>query len=128
MADQQRSESPDTPAKARLTEAAKKANHIQSEKKRRLHIRAGFDRLADIVPDMKGQGRSEAIVLQHIVEHVKAQQLKKEQIKAICIQRGWSPADVENVYREHEEAVRAQDAVREDALKREMEAQGLGGP
>ncbi|EME46647.1 hypothetical protein DOTSEDRAFT_70606 [Dothistroma septosporum NZE10] len=124
--EQQRSESPDTPAKARLTEAAKKANHIQSEKKRRLHIRAGFDRLADIVPEMKGQGRSEAIVLQHTVEHVKAQQLKKEQIKAICLQRGWSAAAVEDIYRQHEEKVRAQDAERAEALQREMEAQGLG--
>lgn len=125
MADQ-RSESPDTPAKARLTEAAKKANHIQSEKKRRLHIRAGFDRLADIVPEMKGQGRSEAIVLQHTVEHVKAQQLKKEQIKAICLQRGWSAQQVEDVYRQHEEKVRDQDAHRAETLQREMEAQGLG--
>ena len=49
--------------KQRLTEQEKKNNHIASEQKRRLAIREGFDRLADIVPGLEGQGRSESIVL-----------------------------------------------------------------
>ncbi|GAB1311235.1 Transcription factor [Madurella fahalii] len=46
-----------------LTEAEKKANHIASEQKRRQAIREGFDRLSEIVPGLKGQARSEALVL-----------------------------------------------------------------
>ncbi|KAG9714418.1 hypothetical protein KCU73_g16218, partial [Aureobasidium melanogenum] len=43
--------------KPRLTEQEKKNNHIASEQKRRQAIREGFDRLAEIVPGMSGQGR-----------------------------------------------------------------------
>lgn len=60
-----------TPHKSRLTNEQKKKNHIESEKKRRDAIRAGFDKLADIVPKMTGQGRSEAVVLQHTVAYMK---------------------------------------------------------
>lgn len=49
--------------KPRLTEQEKKNNHIASEQKRRAAIREGFDELAGLIPGMKGQGRSEAIVL-----------------------------------------------------------------
>ena len=50
--------------KPRLTEQEKKNNHIASEQKRRAAIREGFDELAALIPGMKGQGRSEAIVLE----------------------------------------------------------------
>jgi len=50
--------------KLRLTEQEKKSNHIASEQKRRQAIREGFDEIADLVPGLQGQGRSEAIVLQ----------------------------------------------------------------
>ena len=57
--------SPTTAAdKLRLTEQEKKSNHIASEQKRRQAIREGFDEIADLVPGLQGQGRSEAIVLQ----------------------------------------------------------------
>lgn len=59
--------------KPRLSEQEKKNNHIASEQKRREAIRAGFDRLADIVPGMEGQGRSEATVLQATVQYTKDQ-------------------------------------------------------
>ena len=59
--------------KPRLSEQEKKNNHIASEQKRREAIRAGFDRLADIVPGMEGQGRSEATVLQATVQYTKEQ-------------------------------------------------------
>ena len=59
--------------KSRLTEQEKKNNHIASEQKRRQAIRDGFDRLANAVPGMEGQGRSEAVVLQATVEYMKQQ-------------------------------------------------------
>lgn len=52
-----------------LTEAQKKANHIQSEKKRRSNIRAEYDQLAAMTPGMEGQGRSEGRVLEEVVKH-----------------------------------------------------------
>lgn len=57
--------------KPRLTEHEKKHNHIASEQKRRQAIREGFDGLADIVPGLTGQGRSEAIVLQGATSHLR---------------------------------------------------------
>lgn len=57
--------------KPRLSEQEKKNNHIQSEQKRRQAIREGFDELAELIPGFKGQGRSEAIVLEGATLHVK---------------------------------------------------------
>ena len=62
---------PSSTEKPRLTEQEKKDNHIASEQKRRQAIREGFDEIADIVPGLKGQGRSEAIVLQGAVKHMR---------------------------------------------------------
>lgn len=58
--------------KPRLSEQEKKSNHIASEQKRRQAIREGFDEIAELVPGYKGQGRSEAIVLQGATAHVRA--------------------------------------------------------
>ncbi|KAK3694676.1 hypothetical protein B0T22DRAFT_453162 [Podospora appendiculata] len=66
----------DLPPKLRLTEQEKKANHIASEKKRRQGIRDGFDRLANMVPGLEGQGRSEGIVLQGTYDYT-LEQLRK---------------------------------------------------
>ncbi|MCJ1339314.1 hypothetical protein MMC09_004603 [Bachmanniomyces sp. S44760] len=60
--------SPGALDRSRLTEQEKKKNHIQSEQKRRKAIRDAFDRLAEIVPGMAGQGRSEGLVLAKVVE------------------------------------------------------------
>ncbi|KAF7728749.1 hypothetical protein EC973_005587 [Apophysomyces ossiformis] len=54
-----------------LTEAEKKANHIASEQKRRQNIRLGFDQLIDIVPSLTHGNRSEAVILQKSVEHIR---------------------------------------------------------
>ncbi|ESZ99054.1 putative protein max [Sclerotinia borealis F-4128] len=59
--------------KPRLSEHEKKANHIASEQKRRLAIREGFDRLADLVPGLEGQGRSESVVLKKTVDYIRIQ-------------------------------------------------------
>ncbi|PQE28018.1 hypothetical protein CJF32_00005791 [Rutstroemia sp. NJR-2017a WRK4] len=59
--------------KPRLSEHEKKANHIASEQKRRLAIREGFDRLADLVPGLEGQGRSESVVLKKTVDYIRVQ-------------------------------------------------------
>ncbi|KAF1971652.1 hypothetical protein BU23DRAFT_569810 [Bimuria novae-zelandiae CBS 107.79] len=64
----------------RLTEAQKKENHIRSEQKRREAIRDGFDRLASIVPGMEGQGRSEAVVLDATLQHMRDQINKRKQL------------------------------------------------
>lgn len=53
-----------------LSEEQKRANHIESEKKRRQNIRAGFEQLVDMVPELKegmSKGMSmknEALILQ----------------------------------------------------------------
>ncbi|KAI1167101.1 hypothetical protein F5B18DRAFT_523880 [Nemania serpens] len=74
--------------KPRLTEEEKKQNHIQSENKRRLAIRAGFDRLCEIVPGMEGQGRSEAVVLQRTVEYIREQLVKRRDLVMAAEARG----------------------------------------
>lgn len=61
------------PGKPRLTEGEKKKNHIASEQKRRAAIREQFDRLAELTPGMKGQGRSEGVVLEKAVDYAKQQ-------------------------------------------------------
>jgi heteromeric Ino2p/Ino4p transcription factor len=55
--------------RAQLTEEQKKANHIASEKKRRNNIREQYDKLAELVPGMRGQGRSEGRVLANAVNY-----------------------------------------------------------
>lgn len=64
----------------RLTEAQKKENHIKSEQKRREAIREGFDKLASIVPGMEGQGRSEAVVLEHTLRYMREQIAERTKI------------------------------------------------
>jgi heteromeric Ino2p/Ino4p transcription factor len=93
------SQSPTNAAdRPRLTEAQKKENHIRSEQKRREAIREGFDRLASIVPGMEGQGRSEAVVLDATVKHlreqivVRNQVIKTAQAKGIDT-TGWALSD-----------------------------------
>ena len=54
--------------KTRLSAEQKKKNHIESERKRREAIRAGFQRLSEIVPDTQGQARSEGVVLANTVK------------------------------------------------------------
>ena len=54
--------------KPMLTEEQKKANHIQSEQRRREKIREQYDKLADLTPGMAGQGRSEGKVLEEVVK------------------------------------------------------------
>ncbi|MCJ1245949.1 hypothetical protein MMC30_003153 [Trapelia coarctata] len=71
-----------SPGKPRLTEVEKKQNHIASEQKRRAAIREQFDRLAELTPGMKGQGRSEGAVLAKAVEFAKEQ--LEEQRKLIA--------------------------------------------
>ena len=51
-----------------LSEAQKKANHIQSEQKRREKIREQYDKLAELTPGMEGNGRSEGRVLEEAVK------------------------------------------------------------
>ncbi|KAK5121325.1 hypothetical protein LTR85_005491 [Meristemomyces frigidus] len=84
--------------KPRLTDAQKKQNHIVSEQKRREAIRRGFDRLAEIVPGMEGQGRSEAVVLAATVEYLKKQVAKKEELKKKAKERGMSEREFERAY------------------------------
>ncbi|KAJ1327536.1 heteromeric Ino2p/Ino4p transcription factor [Microdochium nivale] len=66
--------------KPRLTEEEKKQNHIASEQKRREAIRAGFDRLCDIVPGLDGQGRSEGLVLKKTVDYMREQMEVRRQL------------------------------------------------
>ncbi|EGP87872.1 unnamed protein product [Zymoseptoria tritici ST99CH_1A5] len=112
--------SPTNQAKARLTNEQKKKNHIESEKKRRDAIRAGFDRLADVVPGMQGQGRSEAVVLQHTVAYMKGMIEKRKAIDAEAIKKGWNESQTLEVYLQAEREVRAREQEFEAAKARQQ--------
>jgi len=90
----------------RLTEQEKKNNHIASEQKRRQAIREGFDRLAEIVPGMKGQGRSEAQMLTATVDEMRAQLAYKEKLRAIATTRlGLTDIEFEELYRQERQNI-----------------------
>ncbi|CAO3615119.1 unnamed protein product [Mucor hiemalis] len=64
-----------------LSESQKKANHIASEQKRRQNIRIGFDQLIDIVPTLNHGNRSEALILQKSVDHIRQLIHAKNELK-----------------------------------------------
>ena len=74
--------------KRRLTEQEKKNNHIASEQKRRQAIREGFDQIADLTPGMAGQGRSEALVLQAAVVHMRRLMAERSRLVEELKRRG----------------------------------------
>lgn len=76
--------------KIRLTVDEKKKNHIESEKKRRVAIRAQFERLSRFVPDCAGKARSEAFVLQKTVEMLKNALATKEELRKEKYDLGWT--------------------------------------
>lgn len=55
--------------KPRLTDEQKKTNHITSEQNRRNFLRQQFDRLSEMVPGTRGKARSEAVVLEKLVDY-----------------------------------------------------------
>ncbi|KAK4192653.1 hypothetical protein QBC35DRAFT_447022 [Podospora australis] len=63
-----------------LSDAAKKANHIASEQKRRQAIRDRFDDLSVIVPGLAGQARSEGTVLEKTYSYMRKQMLKRRDL------------------------------------------------
>jgi hypothetical protein len=81
--------------KPRLTEQEKKNNHIASEQKRRQAIREGFDRLANLVPGMEGQGRSESLVLNSAIVYMKEQLVEYNQLMEQAQAIGVNTKDVE---------------------------------
>ncbi|CAO3586237.1 unnamed protein product [Absidia cylindrospora] len=80
-----------------LTNAEKKANHIASEQKRRQNIRLGFDKFIEIVPALNSGNRSEALILQKSVDHIKqlitVKNDLKDQIRDLQALLGESPYD-----------------------------------
>ncbi|KAI9354398.1 hypothetical protein BD770DRAFT_133071 [Pilaira anomala] len=64
-----------------LSDSQKKANHIASEQKRRANIRIGFDKLVDVVPTLSSGHKSEALILQKTVEHLRQLIESKTQLK-----------------------------------------------
>ncbi|KAI1136033.1 hypothetical protein F5Y05DRAFT_122171 [Hypoxylon sp. FL0543] len=79
--------------KPRLTEEEKKQNHIASEQKRREAIRAGFDRLCELVPGLEGHGRSEGFVLKETVKYMKEQLAKRRELVQLAESRGVTVPD-----------------------------------
>lgn len=59
--------------KPRLTDDQKKSNHITSEQNRRNYLRSQFDRLSETIPGARGKARSEAVVLEKLVEYGQSQ-------------------------------------------------------
>ncbi|KAI0505617.1 helix-loop-helix DNA-binding domain-containing protein [Xylaria bambusicola] len=74
--------------KPRLTEEEKKQNHIASEQKRREAIRAGFDRLCELVPGLEGQGRSEGHVLKATVNYIRKELVERRELVRALDARG----------------------------------------
>ncbi|KAK4162086.1 hypothetical protein QBC43DRAFT_322300 [Cladorrhinum sp. PSN259] len=68
--------------KPRLTEKEKKQNHIASEQKRRQAIRDAFDKLCIIVPNLEGQARSEGIVLNRTIDHIREEMKERQKMIA----------------------------------------------
>ncbi|RWA13131.1 hypothetical protein EKO27_g1977 [Xylaria grammica] len=96
-ADEQEKPSLTEEEKPRLTEEEKKQNHIASDmvahlltknKKRREAIRAGFDRLCELVPGLEGQGRSEGLVLGRTVAFIRAQLVLRRELVQAAEARG----------------------------------------
>jgi heteromeric Ino2p/Ino4p transcription factor len=83
--------------KPRLSAEQKKKNHIESEKKRREAIRAGFEKLSRIVPDCEGQARSEAVVLQRTVAYLREQLDQKEALRRQAIRQGLGEGEFEKM-------------------------------
>lgn len=84
----------------RLTTEQKKANHIESERKRRVAIRDGFEKLSNIVPDSQGQARSEGVVLGNTVKHIHNLQAKKEDLRKQSAKKGMGDLRFEQHYRD----------------------------
>lgn len=53
-----------------LTEEQKRSNHIASEQRRRQHIREGLTKLAEMVPGLDENIKSEALILERAVDHL----------------------------------------------------------
>lgn len=83
--------------KPRLTNEQKKKNHIESEKKRREAIRAGFENLSKIVPGCDGQARSESVVLQKTVKYLQDMLDQRAQLRQQAEQQGMSEGEFEKV-------------------------------
>ncbi|XDG08324.1 hypothetical protein ABKA04_007939 [Annulohypoxylon sp. FPYF3050] len=79
--------------KPRLTEEEKKQNHIASEQKRREAIRAGFDRLCELVPGLEGHGRSEGFVLKETVKYMRDQLARRRDLVDAAETRGVNVPD-----------------------------------
>ena len=92
MSTTDREDTPNEGGKVRLTDAERRFNHIQSERKRRDALRYAFDRLAELTPGMSGQGRSESIVLQRVVEYAREQIQERERLVQALKARGISMA------------------------------------
>ncbi|KAK5171157.1 Transcription factor [Saxophila tyrrhenica] len=103
----------------RLTSEQKKKNHIESEKKRREAIRAGFERLSQIIPGAEGQSRSESVVLQKTVKYLKDQLERKEELKERADRQGVSDGEFEKIYNDVEKAVKAGEYEDADGIKEE---------
>ncbi|CAK9440500.1 uncharacterized protein LODBEIA_P45870 [Lodderomyces beijingensis] len=72
-----------------LSEEQKKAHHIASEQKRRENIRAEFDKIVSLTPNLtESENRSELNILTKSADFI--DQLKEENVKLIemCRQRG----------------------------------------
>lgn len=51
-------------------------------------IRAGFDRLCELVPGLEGQGRSEGVVLKRTVDYMKVQLIRRRELVMAAEARG----------------------------------------
>lgn len=112
--------------KPRLTAEQKKANHIESERKRREAIRGGFENLADIVPESKGQARSEGVVLANTVKHIHDLNSNKEDLRKQSRKKGMSELRFEQHYRDVTKKMQDERNSKDDAASASSPSGGKG--
>ncbi|KAI1422474.1 hypothetical protein F5Y12DRAFT_799583 [Xylaria sp. FL1777] len=74
--------------KPRLTKEKKRQNHILAEQKRRKTLRAGFDRLCELVPGLEGRGRSERHALTTTLAYIKMLLRRRRELVTAAEARG----------------------------------------
>jgi hypothetical protein len=63
-----------------LTTEQKKANHVNSEQRRRSNIRNGFQTLSDYIPNLAGSNHSKSTVLSRACEYIEFLKTENERL------------------------------------------------
>lgn len=84
-------------SRAPLSEQQKSTNHKDAENKRRTAIREQFTELSKLVPGAEGHERSEYLMLQMTIEHIKTQTEEARRLEDEIVKLGGTVADGERI-------------------------------